>query len=134
MRASFRIFEHSFYNRSMNKSQKEKLVMKSSAKFLEYQNQEVKFQQSHQKTKWHQQNKLISLWQSVVRFLETSSEPQVWTTEDKNHQTQWNVFDPVTGQSAQFNSEEDVRVWLEERYSHHSFNLSRNNLLISAIR
>ena len=117
----------------MNKSRKEKLAMKSLAKFLEDQTQEVTSLQSQPKTSWHLRHKLNSLWQSVVTFLETSSEPQVWT-KGKDYQTQWHVFDPATGQSAQFSSEEDVRVWLEERYNHHSFDLSRNNPLISAIR
>lgn len=127
-------FCNRFYNRSMNKSQEEKLAMKLSAKFLEYQTQEVTSLQSQPKTNRHLQNTLNNLWQSVVRFLRVSPEPQVWTTQVEKYQTQWNVLDPVTGQSAQFSSEEDVRVWLEDRYNQHSFNLSQNNLLISAMR
>ena len=118
----------------MNQSQKENLAMKSSAKFLEDQTREVTSLQSQPNKNWHLRHKLNSLWQSVMTFLETSSEPQVWTTQGKEYQTQWHVFDPATGQSAQFSCEEDVRVWLEERYSYHSFNLSQNNLMISAIR
>lgn len=43
-------------------------------------------------------------------------EPQVWKTIDSVGRVWWHVFDPNTGRTASLDSEEEVQIWLEERY------------------
>jgi hypothetical protein len=43
-------------------------------------------------------------------------EPQIRQERDRNGKFQWRVFDPITSTSRFFDSENDVCVWLEQRY------------------
>lgn len=79
--------------------------------------------------------KLNNIWQTVIAYLATTSEPHVWTSqrsagggsgdvpvqaEDATGYTQWNAYDPLTRQFAHFASAQEMRVWLEERhYQYH---------------
>lgn len=53
--------------------------------------------------------------QSLIRWLSTSREPEVCQVSDQNGQVWWYAHDPVTGQMAYLETEEEVQVWLEER-------------------
>ena len=57
------------------------------------------------------------IWQTLGKVFEVSGEPQVWKTYDLKGNPIWHTLDPVTGESGDWISENDVRVWLEERYS-----------------
>lgn len=107
--------------------------MKLLAKFQQSQIEAASLQ-TQPKRNLHLRTKLNDLWQAVIEFLETSSELYITQIQDKTGQTQWKAFDPITGQSAQFDSEEDVRVWVEERYYQHNFDVNQHNLLLSALR
>jgi hypothetical protein len=67
-----------------------------------------------------QGSKLTSLLQqfktSLTKLLTCSSEPQIWQKRDRQGNLVWRMYDPQTNQSAVFASEEEVRIWLEERY------------------
>jgi hypothetical protein len=60
--------------------------------------------------------KLNHLWQRVIAYLNPSTEPHVWQTEDSTGQVVWNAYDPVTRQSVEQVSASEMRVWLEERH------------------
>lgn len=59
-------------------------------------------------------NWLTGIWQVVVNIMTTSDEPKVWTSRDWFGHTWWNIYFPRTGQTIRLNSEEEVRIWLEE--------------------
>ncbi len=61
---------------------------------------------------------LTAIWQAVINVLNSSDEPKVWTSKDWFGQTVWNVYLPQSGQTIRLNSEEEVRVWLEEHLHH----------------
>lgn len=58
-------------------------------------------------------NRLQSIWKY---FTLSSLEPKIWQKCDRRGNSYWLVRDPVTGRSAHFASEQEVRVWLEKRY------------------
>ncbi|HIK57411.1 MAG TPA: hypothetical protein IGS37_19880 [Synechococcales cyanobacterium M55_K2018_004] len=58
------------------------------------------------------------LWDQFLNLAATNAEPHVWTTRDHGMSV-WHAYDPLTGESLEVGSEEDVRVWLEERYYTH---------------
>ncbi|AFZ25485.1 hypothetical protein Cylst_3333 [Cylindrospermum stagnale PCC 7417] len=60
-------------------------------------------------------SKCQSVWQSLVRLLTTSSELQVWQTH-RGGDTAWHAYDPMTGRSACFGSEAEMRMWIEMQY------------------
>jgi hypothetical protein len=60
---------------------------------------------------------LRKIWQQFVTWLATSSELQVWQESDRQGRTfSWHAYDPITGRSACFGSEEEMRVWIEQYY------------------
>jgi hypothetical protein len=59
--------------------------------------------------------KFNQLWQRVLAYLSTSSEPYVWQTE-KNGQPVWNAYDPITHQTVERITADEMRSWLEERH------------------
>lgn len=108
--------------------------MKLLAKFQQSQIEAASLQPQPKRNLQSLRAKLNDLWQGVIEFLETSSELYITQIQDAKGQTQWKAFDPTTGQSAQFDSEEDVRVWVEERYYQRNFDVNQHNLLLSALR
>lgn len=59
-------------------------------------------------------NWLIKVGQSIVRFLTTQDELKIWQSKDWFGHSWWNVYIPKTEQRVRLNSEEEVRIWLEE--------------------
>ncbi|KAF3889990.1 MULTISPECIES: hypothetical protein [Nostocales] len=56
-------------------------------------------------------------WQQFVTFLMRASELQVWQELDRKGQVfSWHAYDPITGRSACFGSEEEMRLWIEQCY------------------
>ncbi|MBD2090700.1 hypothetical protein H6F67_12630 [Microcoleus sp. FACHB-1515] len=53
------------------------------------------------------------LWQQLITFFAGNSDPKIQRIREDN----WRVFDPKTNRSLSFTSEQEVRVWLDERYS-----------------
>ena len=108
--------------------------MKLLAKFQQSQIEAASLQPQPKRNLQSLRAKLNDLWQAVIGFLETSSELYITQIQNKTGQTQWKAFAPITRQFTQFDSEEDVRVWVEERYYQHNFDLNQHNLLLSALR
>ncbi|WP_017318114.1 hypothetical protein [Mastigocladopsis repens] len=60
---------------------------------------------------------LKKVWEHVVIWLVSSSELQVWQESDRHGRIfSWRAYDPLTGRSACFGSEEEMRIWIEECY------------------
>jgi hypothetical protein len=54
--------------------------------------------------------------QLVIPVFAGSNEPQLWTTKDRDGNISWHAYDPVSGHSISQNSEDEMRIWLEQRY------------------
>jgi hypothetical protein len=69
---------------------------------------------------WYSQSKLWSrlenLWQFLARRLTDSPQLRVWHTYDDQGNIWWSAYNPKTGQSIHQISEEQIRVWIEQRY------------------
>ncbi|MBD2409121.1 hypothetical protein FACHB389_29810 [Nostoc calcicola FACHB-389] len=61
-------------------------------------------------------SKLQNAWQSLVTVITSSSQLQVWETRLGNGDCSWHAYDPMTGRSASFGSETEMRVWIEMQY------------------
>lgn len=61
-----------------------------------------------------------SAWQSLgyrlMSYFSGSTEPQI-RQRTYGDRLIWHVYDPITQQQMQFSSEQEVRVWLDQRYS-----------------
>ena len=55
-------------------------------------------------------------WANVLKLATGSSEPFVQKRCDRNEQTSYTIYDPVTQQEVTGLSETEARVWLEQRY------------------
>lgn len=56
---------------------------------------------------------ITQLWQQLIALLAGNSDPKIHRVSKDN----WRVYDPRTDRSLSFTSEQEVRVWLDERYS-----------------
>jgi hypothetical protein len=70
----------------------------------------------------------IRLWKYLTMLLLGSAEPQIWQRRDPDERITWNVYDPLTDDSASFDSENEVRVWLDSRFHHSQKIRSVSNL------
>ena len=52
-----------------------------------------------------------------VLFTSVSDEPRIWQERDRFGNVWWYVYDPISRRSIQFPSEQEVRRWLEKRFS-----------------
>lgn len=56
---------------------------------------------------------LSGLCQALVSFSEGSQEPKVTWKRDRRGYTYFEVYDPMTEKHHRFDSEQNVRIWLE---------------------
>ncbi|MBE8998170.1 MULTISPECIES: hypothetical protein [unclassified Nostoc] len=65
-------------------------------------------------------NVLLNLqkyWQHFVIWMASGSDLQVWHESDwRGHISSWHAYDPMTGRSACFGSEEEMRIWIDKCY------------------
>lgn len=54
----------------------------------------------------------------LVKVLTTSDELRIWVCETRDGML-WHAYDPVSGQTRQFTSENELRVWIDQRYYQH---------------
>ena len=59
-------------------------------------------------------NALLEWVQSLLTT--NTTEPRVQQRRDRIGQQYWHTFDPITGQTNYFETETEVRQWLENRY------------------
>ncbi|HEY9649105.1 MAG TPA: hypothetical protein V6C95_00470 [Coleofasciculaceae cyanobacterium] len=52
----------------------------------------------------------------LIDFLKLSNEPRIWKTTDRQGNTVWRVYDPVSDRAVSLESEDEIRSWLEKRY------------------
>ena len=65
--------------------------------------------------------KLINLAKATTEAffnsLVLTSEPKIWKKVDTEGKIFWTTYDPVTQKTARFDTEQEVRTWLEQRYN-----------------
>jgi len=67
---------------------------------------------------------LTSLWEVIGKAFQSliqvtfyqNDEVKVWQRTDRQGNAYWCVYDPKTGHSANFGSEEEVMNWIESHY------------------
>lgn len=59
-----------------------------------------------------------NLWNWLIDSYTHQPEPKVWQSTDRQGQLCWHAYDPVTNRSFWCASEDEMRCWLEERYSY----------------
>lgn len=65
----------------------------------------------------NQFKKLVEkLCQRIFNEVQTASELKITECSDKSGNLAWRLHDPVTHNSFIFNDEEELKVWIEERY------------------
>lgn len=89
--------------------------MKSQLNWNDAQNSEVTPSQILRKTQRSLNAKLTSLWQHAIAYLNASSEPRVWQSQNDG-KAAWNAYDPTTKRSIKQVSMQELRTWLEERH------------------
>lgn len=60
--------------------------------------------------------KLARLSQNIIRFLTKGSEPKIWQTQTRDGEYFWHIYDPKTGKTEDFISEQEVRTWIDQQY------------------
>jgi hypothetical protein len=58
---------------------------------------------------------LTYLGDTIMRFLTSNNELRIWQ-RTRNGRSTWFAYDPVTDRKRQFYSEQEVRLWLDNRY------------------
>ncbi|PSB30028.1 hypothetical protein [Stenomitos frigidus] len=59
---------------------------------------------------------LRKMWQGLLDGVARQSEPKVWQSVDRSGNLRWNVYHPGTRESAVLDSEQEVRIWLEQSF------------------
>jgi hypothetical protein len=59
---------------------------------------------------------LKKIGRSLIQFLSSSAELQVWQELDEQGDTSWSAYDPTTQQSVHHLSEQQMRIWIEQRH------------------
>lgn len=54
--------------------------------------------------------------QQIIQYLTSGSEVQVWTKTDRYSNMTWHAYDPVSDRRVIWESEAEMRKWVEERY------------------
>jgi hypothetical protein len=62
-------------------------------------------------------NQIYHLWQTMLYWIAPSTEPLVEPKIDRAGNTYFEIYDPATGKSNAFGSEQELLVWLDR--SHH---------------
>ena len=64
--------------------------------------------------------RLVQLWERCNRVLTTwllpTNEPRITSVKGRNGEVHWRIDDPHTGRSHWCGSENDVMIWLDQRY------------------
>jgi hypothetical protein len=59
---------------------------------------------------------LKKIGRSLIQFLSSSKELQVWQELDEQGDPSWSAYDPITKQSIHHISEQQIRIWIEQRH------------------
>lgn len=100
--------------------------MKPILNWQAYQALEFRLSPSHSKPSQRSLVQQLShAWSQMLAHLSPSSEPHVWATQDATGRTLWNAYDPITGRSLRQVSDEEMRIWLEERHHGDRFQMEQ---------
>lgn len=61
-------------------------------------------------------------WDGVFKLLAPNQEPKIIQKHEPSGNSYYQVYDPVTGSSKTFSSEQETRVWLDRRFYENSRN------------
>ncbi len=59
---------------------------------------------------------ISGLLERMATWLTTPAEPQIYKRRGRNGKVYYRLYDPRTDQRRVFSSEEDIRIWFEQRY------------------
>lgn len=59
---------------------------------------------------------LRSFGKTISDAIANRQEVKVWQKQDRHGNSYWQVYDPITGQSGSFGSEQEVMAWIESLY------------------
>ena len=69
-------------------------------------------------TRWRRTDLVQRVGDALIGWLTRGSEPVISERWDGNGDRYYRVYDPLTENLHCFTTEHDVRIWLEQRYSH----------------
>jgi hypothetical protein len=61
--------------------------------------------------------RLDQIWESWVNAISNRYEPQVLQRRDRKGNNYFKTYDPETRKSNTFSSEQEIRIWLDQRHS-----------------
>jgi hypothetical protein len=65
-------------------------------------------------------NYITSIIERIGRYLSQNRvEPQIMQKSDRFGNKYWQVYDPISGSYCSLNSEQEVRLWLDNCYYQH---------------
>ncbi|MBE9108195.1 hypothetical protein IQ273_02010 [Nodosilinea sp. LEGE 07298] len=66
--------------------------------------------------RWNFRQAVHRIWHGVIELFTPSSELKIFTGRDRYGNTYYRVYDVLTQGFHRFESEDEVRIWLEQRY------------------
>ncbi len=57
---------------------------------------------------------LGQIWENLLEAMFKQPEPKVWSSINGAGDVWWHAYNPLTGQTTHFGSEDEVLVWLEQ--------------------
>ncbi len=57
------------------------------------------------------------VWTSMLSTLGTTHEPRIWVTHNRDGIPHWHVYDSMSDRHQVLSSEDEVRIYLEERFN-----------------
>jgi len=66
--------------------------------------------------RWNFKQVIHRIWSSVTELFSPSSELRIFTGRDRHGNTYYRVYDVLTQDLHRFESEDEVRIWLEQSY------------------
>jgi hypothetical protein len=61
-------------------------------------------------------SKLKRIWCGLIESLVAVNEFKIYSHQNKSGSTRWTIRDQISGHKVFFDSEQEVRTWLEKRY------------------
>jgi len=58
--------------------------------------------------------RIYRLWQRIIYSTRSSTEPRVFHRSDRTGNAYFEIYDPLTGKSNCFGSEQEIRAWLDQ--------------------
>jgi hypothetical protein len=92
--------------------------MKTNQSYLNYRDfQAVRFQPAEPQIQQPNPQPVVKrIWQAVLDFMTVETEPRIKELVTDSGKILWQIEDPLHHQSLEFDSEEQVVIWLEERH------------------